>query len=468
MGIRAIEYRPWKGDRTPPNQRWLVISKHVFQKNVRAKSVIALLILGMMLAHAFPIIGAVFTPHEGITDEDMIGGEEDEEEEPDYTINTTGDVVITGDLRFSGNFTINGTISLNYQKVFPLENQTQEDVDRIQEEVNESMGKGRVDIHGSVNGSGSFGGAFGIASQYGFLYTNGSISVNGVLMMGQVPDLSENITDNGTPPGEIPPEFLELLAMMGLDHLIPYIFILEGATELGGSGTISGNGTISGIGTIDGWVESKEDTSIDFTGGQGYFSAIIIIFTMLLAAIICADVISADLANSSFVLYFSRPVRAFDYLLGKIIGLTWVMWLFCLIPPAVYVLVMLGTQTGDDYSDGFKILGKTLLVGLVTAFYFLPYGLMISSLTKSKAYAGIGIFMSFFVLLIISGIFSETSDKWSLISPVELLINFYKITYGGSIPDGITSGQVGGAILAFTVIPMAIVIFWIYRKGAGK
>ncbi len=44
MGIRAIEYRPWKGDRTDPNRRWLIISKHVFQKNLRAKGVLALLI----------------------------------------------------------------------------------------------------------------------------------------------------------------------------------------------------------------------------------------------------------------------------------------------------------------------------------------------------------------------------------------------------------------------------------------
>ncbi|MCJ2541078.1 MAG: ABC transporter permease, partial [Candidatus Thermoplasmatota archaeon] len=371
----------------------------------------------------------------------------------------------------NGTFHINGTISLNYQRVFPGENMSQEDLNRTQEEVNESMGKGRVEINGSVNGSGSLGGGFGMASQNGFLYTNGFLSVNGFLIMGEMPEFSENKTTNGTDPEDdppkIPPEFFGYLKMMGLEDLIPYLLLIQGVTYLEGNGTISGNGTVSGNGTIDGWVESKED-EIDFTGGQGYFSAIIIIFTMLLAAIICADVISADLANSSFVLYFSRPVRAFDYLLGKIVGLTWVMWLFCLIPPALYVLVMLGTQAGDDYSDGFKILGKTLWVGLVTSFYFLPYGLMISSFTKSKAYAGIGIFMSFFVLLIISGIFSETSDKWSLISPVELLINFYKITYGGSIPDGITSGQVAGAILAFTVIPMAIVIYWIYRKGAGK
>ena len=96
------------------------------------------------------------------------------------------------------------------------------------------------------------------------------------------------------------------------------------------------------------------------------------------------------------------------------------------------------------------------------------HGLMISSITKSKAYAGIGIFMSFFVLLIVSAMFSENSDMWSLISPVELLFNFYNILFDGTIPAGIEAWQVGVSIMAFTLIPMVIVILKIQRKGAGK
>jgi len=436
VGIRAIEYRPWKGDRTDPNQRWLVISKHVFQKNVRAKAVIVLLILGMMFAHAFPIIGAIFTPHEGITDEDMVGNLEryDQGTDSENFFNVTeGDLEIDGDLVITGDINLTGSLYIGYY----MDDKTAKEIENNTGSYPDREVPGVLTFGGNVTGIGVMTGNDFMYYQQGFLVVNGFVRV------------FTNVT-YGNFSIEEPPD---PLGMMG------------NLTTVSGFGMISGYGNITGNGTLSGELIPGESPSDTF---DGYFSGIIIIFTMLLAAIICADIISADLANSSFVLYFSRPVRSFDYLLGKFVGLMWVMWIFCLIPPIMYVLVMIGTQSGDEFSTGFKILGKTVLVGLVTAIYFLPYGLMISSLTKSKAYAGIGIFMSFFVLLIISEIFSETSDKWSLISPVELLMNFYKITFNAEIPAGITAGQVGGAILAFTLIPMAVVIYWIQRKGAGK
>ena len=435
MGIRAIEYRPWKGDRTDPNRRWLIISNHVFQKNLRAKGVLALLIIGMMFAHAVPIIEAIFTPHTELTNEDMIGSEE---EEPDHNFTVTeGELNITGDLIINGTFTIDGFIGLNNISNHDPANITEE-------EWNESMSNGLLNLTGNVSGSGGLSGGFGGASQFGFLFAEGKFMVSGLFVIGGIPD---DDPDNKT--GEGPGDLFN----MG---------------TISGGGNITGYGTISGNGTVEGEVEPTE-IEPEFGNPGGYLtSGIFIIFTMLLAAIICADIISSDLANSSFVLYFSRPVRALDYLLGKFVGLLWVMWVFCLIPPIAYVLVMMGTQTGDDYSGGVKILGLTIVAGIVTAIYFLPFGLMISSLTKSKAYAGIGIFMSFFVLLIISGIFSESSDMWSLISPVELLFNFYNILFDGTIPAGIEAWQVGVSIMAFTLIPMAIVVVWIQRKGAGK
>jgi ABC-type transport system involved in multi-copper enzyme maturation permease subunit len=428
VGIRAIEYRPWKGDRTDPNRRWLVISKHVFQRNIRNKGVIALLIIGMMFAHAFPIIGAILTPHEELTNEDMVGSEE--EEGPDHWFNVTGELNITGDLMFDGTFFIDGFIALNDVNNTDPANYT--DL-----EWNESrIGDGFLGIFGGLSGLGSIDGQ-GAAALSGNLTVEGGAFVVGSLRLGGGPEY--------------------------------FAAYFVGDSNISGFGNITGNGTISGKGILIGEVEKIEDDDNEFGNPGGYLtSGIFIIFAMLLAAIICADIISSDLANSSFVLYFSRPVRAMDYLLGKFVGLIWVMSIFCLIPPIAYVLVMMGTQTGDDYSGGIKILGLTIVAGLVTAIYFLPFGLMISSFTKSKAYAGIGIFMSFFVLLIISEIFSENSTMWSLISPVELLFNFYNILFDGTLPEGIEAWQVGVSILAFTVIPMAIVIFKIQRKGAGK
>jgi ABC-type transport system involved in multi-copper enzyme maturation permease subunit len=437
MGIRAIEYRPWKGDRTNPNQRWTVIARHIFLKNVRAKAVIVLLIFGMMLAHAFPIIGAILIPHEDITDEDMVGTERiiEEEEEPEYEV-IDGELNFTGDIRINGEFTVQGEVYLT----------------------------GGMDLEGTVMGIGLISGWAGDLSFTGAVFAFPVVNVSGLLTLGNVSQLMPEDVPNG-PPGDPPGGGLDDPQLM----ILALLTALENATVVTGNGSISGFGSIAGNGTVKGnYVEPEDEIEIDF-GGEGYLTnGLIIIFSMLLAAIICADVIAADLADSSFVLYFSRPVRAFDYLIGKFTGLMAVMWLFCLIPPMAYVLVMMATMTGDDWSGAGKILGKTVLAGLVTAVYFLPYGLMISSITKSKAYAGIGIFMSFFVLSIISGIFRENNDKWTLIDPFELLHNMYKIMFNGSIPEGISSGEVGAAILAFTVVPMSIVVYWIYRKGVGK
>ncbi len=383
MGIRAIEYRPWKGDRTDPNRRWLVISNHVLQKNIRAKGVIALLIIGMMFAHAFPIIVAIMTPHTELTNEDMVGGQE---EGPEHWFDVTeGELNITGNLVINGTFTIDGFIALNNISNHDPANITEE-------EWNESMSNGLLNLTGYVSGSGGLSGSFGGASQFGYLNAEGQFLVSGLFVIGGIPDDPGNMTGNESwkPPEGLPPELYDLLKM------------LNAMGTISGNGNITGFGTISGNGTVVGEVEPTKERN-DFSNPGGYLtSGMFIIFAMLLAAIICADIISSDLANASFVLYFSRPVRALDYLLGQFVGLMWVMWVFCLIPPIAYVLVMMGTQTGDAYSGGLKILGLTVLAGLVTAIYFLPYGLMISSFTKSKAYAGIGIFMSFFVLIIIS------------------------------------------------------------------
>ncbi len=359
---------------------------------------------------------------------------------PDFTIGCTvkveihtitGELNITGDLMFDGTFIIDGFIGLNDVENHDPANYTDY-------EWNETrLGSGFLGLYGNISGFGSIDGQ-GSAAITGNLIIEEAVFVSGSLRLGGGPSYCQT-------------KFF-------------------GTTNISGFGNITGNGTISGDGTVIGEVEKEEeDGGPHFSNPGGYLtSGIFIIFTMLLAAIICADIISSDLANSSFVLYFSRPVRAMDYLLGKFVGIMSVMWVFCLIPPIAFVLVMLGTQAGDDYSGGLKVLGLTIVAGMVTAIYFLPFGLMISSFTKSKAYAGIGIFMSFFVLLIISGIFSDNSTMWSLISPVELLFNFYYVLFDGTLAEGIEAWMVGTSILAFTVIPMIIVIFWIQRKGAGK
>lgn len=424
MGIRAIEYRPWKGERTDPNRRWLVISRHILMKNLRAKAVIAILIIGIMLAHAFPIIGAVLFPHEEITNVDMVGGEVVEYYSPlTHVLNvTSGEVLMVGEVRLIGNLTVTGPIQV----------------------------KRGLFMDGTIRGDGrvSEGGATA-----GNATIEGSVDLEGDLLLGA---------------GYIDIDKIKDMVPSELEYLIDILLSVNGTPELSGQANLQGSGFIVGNGTVEG-AEVKGEPIETITYKQGYLtSGLLLIFTMLLAAIICADVIADDLANNSFVLYFSRPVRTLDYLLGKFVGLSFVMGLFCLLLPVLYVMVMIGTQTGSDYSGGVKILGLTFVAGILTSLYFLPYGLLISSITKSKAYAGIGIFMSFFVLSIISEIFQQFNENWMLIDPFENLFNSFIVLFDGRLPNGISGYEVGGAVLAFTMVPMAIVSYLLQRKGAGK
>ena len=51
---------------------------------------------------------------------------------------------------------------------------------------------------------------------------------------------------------------------------------------------------------------------------SGNFNAMgLSLFAMLLVAVITSDLVSEDLSNRSFVLYFSRAIRARDYIMGK-------------------------------------------------------------------------------------------------------------------------------------------------------
>ena len=395
-GINRIEYRPWKGKRTDPNRRLLVISQNVLRRNLASKGVLLVLIVGLILVHIFSIIGAVFFPHAALTDADMIGGQAPTVEPINATRDVIGPLDVNSTLRINGSFAIDGSVLVN----------------------------GSLNLTGSVAGNGTL--AF-----VGVLFQSGNVTTQGFLRLD----------------GE--------LRVIG---------------SISGMGTISGEGWMNGTGFVTGNVTGggAPTSGPEFAGGGYLTSGLLVIFTMLLAAVVCSDIIADDMADSSFVLYFSRPVRTVDYFVGKFTGAALVMGLFCVLPPMVYALVMLGTQTGSDYGGGLVILGKTILAGVFTAVFFLPYGLMVSSLTDRKAYAGVGIFMSFFVLTIISGIFSSGNIEWLLVDPFHMVNFTFTLLFGGGLPSGVHASHLAVAISLVIVVPLIAAYFWIGRKGAGK
>ncbi|MFW6038213.1 MAG: ABC transporter permease [Candidatus Saliniplasma sp.] len=195
---------------------------------------------------------------------------------------------------------------------------------------------------------------------------------------------------------------------------------------------------------------------------KGYF---FYLFTIILVSVVCSDILSQDIKENSFVLYFSRPLRTVDYVAGKLTGSMAIMSLFCALPPLFVGLSVIATQTGDNYVGSFGILGLTIIAGIFTSFIFLPYAVLLSSITKRKAFSGIGAFMTIFVLDIISDIFANFNINWRLVSPENLLHLSYDIIYGNSLPSEINTGLYVLAMSTLIIIPLVALFIRIHLKG---
>jgi len=205
-------------------------------------------------------------------------------------------------------------------------------------------------------------------------------------------------------------------------------------------------------------------TMYDYMGSGGAFA----IFAILLAAVVTSDLIADDLANSSFVLYFSRAIKVKDYLAGKTVAALSIMSLLCLIPPLGVAIASMATQTGSDYWGSAEIMGRTVVAGALATVFFVPYGLMISSFTKRKSYAAVGTFMSFFVMTIVAEIFAEFDDAWRIISPAESITFSFSWIFGVEMPSYVNGWALLCFIVALVAIPAVVVYLRVRRQVVGK
>ncbi|HIH01756.1 TPA: ABC transporter permease subunit [Thermoplasmata archaeon] len=192
------------------------------------------------------------------------------------------------------------------------------------------------------------------------------------------------------------------------------------------------------------------------------------LFAMLLVAVITSDLISEDLSNRSFVLYFSRAVRTRDYLIGKAGGAVIVMGLLCFLPPMLLAVVSILTQSGGDYWSSLKVLGSTIVAGALVTVFFVPFGLLMSSITRRRSYAAVGTFMSFFVLTIISGAFSEFDRAWRVISPAESLSFAVDRIFGQNLPSYIDGGALFLFLALFILVPSFVVYWRVHSQAVGR
>ncbi|MBW6432541.1 ABC transporter permease [Actinoplanes hulinensis] len=156
----------------------------------------------------------------------------------------------------------------------------------------------------------------------------------------------------------------------------------------------------------------------------GQMSFLIIFFT----AIVAPQLVSRDLRAGTLPLYFSRPLRAADYVSAKFAAMVSAIWLLLGVPQFIMFLgAAFTTKTGfkgvwNEVLDLVPGLGYSLLWSLM----FAAIGLLVASFTGKQAFAAGGIVAVFLVTTPIVGVLgslpSTTANQLAfLASPMTLL-----------------------------------------------
>jgi ABC-2 type transport system permease protein len=179
------------------------------------------------------------------------------------------------------------------------------------------------------------------------------------------------------------------------------------------------------VAVINAAVKAKANiTLFDYFTFDDTMSWLVIFF----AAIVAPELVSRDIRSGVLPLYFSRPLRAADYVGAKVAALITAVWLLLGVPQLIMFLGAAFT-TKKGMSGVWHEVGS-LLPGwgysLLWAVLFASISLLIASLTGKRAFAAGGIVAVFLMTTPVVGVLnilpSETAHHLSgLVSPMTLL-----------------------------------------------
>ncbi len=139
---------------------------------------------------------------------------------------------------------------------------------------------------------------------------------------------------------------------------------------------------------------------------KAYFTNDFFLFMLVMVVVFAgAGLISDDLRHNALQLYFSRPLKKSDYLLGKATVLVFFLSLLTFLPGILFILIKI------IFSGSFKFLRNyPSLIGSVLGFstllttFFSFYALFLSSVGKNRRYSGIFIFSLYFFPDVLFGV----------------------------------------------------------------
>jgi len=131
-------------------------------------------------------------------------------------------------------------------------------------------------------------------------------------------------------------------------------------------------------------------------------------FTFIIALYAGAGLIANDLKANALQIYFSKPISRRDYMIGKLGVLVFFLALPTLAPGLLLFLLAVAFESDAAFIQQYywvpaSIAGYSLVIILTNAFIIMA----LSSLTRSRRFAGINFAAVFFFSQIFYGILSE-------------------------------------------------------------
>jgi len=139
---------------------------------------------------------------------------------------------------------------------------------------------------------------------------------------------------------------------------------------------------------------------------KNYMTNDFILFWMIMLMVFSgAGLIADDLKHNALPIYFSRPIRKWDYLLGKAAVIFFFILLLTLVPGLVFYVMKIIFSGSFAFVAEFpwlllSIIGYSLLLTVFFAFYTL----LMSALSKNRRYVTILIFAVYLISDNLSGI----------------------------------------------------------------
>jgi ABC-2 type transport system permease protein len=193
-------------------------------------------------------------------------------------------------------------------------------------------------------------------------------------------------------------------------------------------------------------------------------------------AIVAPELVSRDMRAGVLPLYFSRPLRAADYVGAKVAAMVTAVWAL-LAAPQLIIFLGAAFTTENGMKDVWNELGDLLPAwgySLLWALLFTGIGLLIASLTGKRAFAAGGIVATFLITTPVVGVMnvlpSETSHHLSgLVSPMTL-VNGIQIWLRNGVDLGLDIGRFGpiyGIEWVCLVAACLLLLLARYRKVAS-